>query len=153
MGRFGIFLFATALTSSQVLAAETNGRSAAILFTAWTCSVFAELKGDADEQRRLFDLGYGSGQGFLDALAAGKVSREDIRANVPLAVSMRLGGPSPDFILGQIFEAAAEDAYDKVVKFAYDGIALAPSDYVFDDDLKASKAATHYLQANCSLIR
>ena len=53
---------------------------------------------------------------FLEALQRGEVPPEVARIEVPLAVSRVLEGPSADFKIGRIYEAAVSEAFDEIVK-------------------------------------
>jgi hypothetical protein len=133
--------------------AEDDARAAQVMWNAWLCSIYAELKGDADEQGRLFTLGYSKGKQFIDAAAAGTITPDEGRTIVPMAVGMLMAGPSQEFVLGRIFESAAGRAFDHVATEDADGMPLAPADYIVDDELKASIATTKYMGSNCELIR
>lgn len=65
---------ALVISLSGANAAEEDARAAKVMWTAWLCSTYAELSGDAEEQRRLFTLGYSSGQRFVAAAAAGTIT-------------------------------------------------------------------------------
>ena len=134
-------------------AAEEDARAAKVMWTAWLCSTYAELSGDVEEQRRLFTLGYSSGQRFVAAAAAGTITAEEANSIVPMAVGFLMAGPSEEFILGRVFESAANQGYDDVVKHDANGTYLELKDWVNDDDLKASIATNKYMQGNCELLR
>ena len=138
---------------SGAKAAQEDARAAKVMWTAWLCSTYAELTGDVDEQRRLFTLGYASGQRFVAAAAAGTITAKEANSIVPLAVGFLMAGPSEEFILGRVFESAANQAYDDVVKHDASGIYLELKDWVNDDELKASIATNKYMQGNCELLR
>lgn len=144
-----------ALVSSLpgVHAAEDDARAAQVMWNAWLCSIYAELKGDTDEQGRLFTLGYSKGKQFIDAAVAGTITPEEGRTIVPMAVGVLMAGPTPEFVLGRIFESAAGQAFDDVATEDANGMPLAPADYVVDDELKASIATNKYMRSNCELIR
>lgn len=107
---------------------------------AFECSVLAEKKGDIAEQERLFRLGYDEGMIFLRALDAGKLNRETLRAHAAWRFTFRLGGPSHDFRLGRIFEAAADEVYGQV----FTGT---------DEELQRLEASNEFTRRNCSLLR
>ena len=46
----------------------------------------------------------------------GEITDEELNATAPIGVTLRLAGPSIDFIIGNIFSGAAETAYDKMVR-------------------------------------
>ena len=42
----------------------------------------AGIAGDADQQKRLFTLGYEQGKTFIEALRSGKIERQDLTREV-----------------------------------------------------------------------
>ncbi len=134
-------------------AAEDDARAAQVMWNGWLCSIYAELKGDTKEQTRLFALGYGKGKQFMGAANAGTITPEEGQAIVPMMVRMLMAGPTPEFVLGRIFEAAATQAYNDVATMDANGLPLAPENYVTDHELKASIAKTRFIRSNCELIR
>lgn len=136
-----------------VSAAEDDARAAQVMWNGWLCSIYAELQGDAMEQGRLFALGYEKGKQFVAAARAGTITPEEGRTIVPMVVGMLMAGPTPEFVLGRIFEAAASQAFDNVVSEDANGMPLAPADYVHDEELRVSIATTRYMRSNCELIR
>ncbi len=66
----------------------------------------AKAKDEPEEAQRLFEFGVDTGRGFVQAARDGEMSQEDFQQSVPLGVSMRLGGPSDDFMIGRIYESA-----------------------------------------------
>ncbi|MEO4042427.1 hypothetical protein AAFN47_12555 [Hoeflea sp. CAU 1731] len=139
--------------TSLACAAEKDAEAAKIMYSAWLCSIYAELKHDTAAQDRLFKLGYQNGRQFMDAALAGTITKEERKAVVPYVVVLLMAGPTPEFVLGRIFESAARDAYDDVVAEDPNGIPLDPADYVTSDELKASIATTKYMKANCEILR
>ena len=139
-------LFVAALIASPAQAEGLNlGR---VTWSAFTCATYAELAKKTIEQARLFDLGITSGRKFIEGVANGTISQEE-RAKAPWGVTMNLGGPSTDFILGRIHSFALNEAYDKVVKGANE---LDPTKWL-DDAAAEIKALSLYTSANCELVR
>lgn len=122
-------------------------------WSAFECSVLAELAGKRSEQERLFTVGLTSGREFIEALRNGEIQENDVRSSVPLLMLMRLGGPSTDFMIGRIYEAAVGTAYDDIVKKGDNGLELPIEKWRMDDELKKMRADLLYLRGNCSLIR
>jgi hypothetical protein len=89
---------------------------------------------------------------FVEALQNHQISPEAVDSETPLGVTMRLAGPSVDFIIGRIFESAMSDAYDAVVK-QKDGLPLPVDDWVQNKELKKSIAKQKHHKGNCELIR
>ena len=87
---------------------------AVLAWEAFECSSLASKAGDTQEQARLFMVGYKEGLEFIKAAQKEKVTNEDVNNQVPVGFLLRLEGPTPDFMLGRIFEAAQEEALKKV---------------------------------------
>ncbi len=114
--------------------------------TAWSafeCSVLAGVAADPKEQERLFKLGYSEGKAFIDALQRNAISKNDLDNKVPLPVLQSLAGPTPDFMLGKIFEASTG-----VVTPAYKAGAESG-----DQQLAKNTAQSDFWKKNCNLIR
>jgi hypothetical protein len=122
------------------------------MWSAFQCGTFAEMSGNEKEQARLFDVGLKAGRDFLDAVKTRQITPEVAKSEVPIGVSMLLGGPSTDFVIGRIFENALRDAYDDIVKMD-NGFLLDSSKWVMDDELRKAKAQTRYLKGNCVLVK
>jgi hypothetical protein len=129
-----------------------DAKAARVMWSAFQCSIYAELARDPEEQQRLFNVGYEAGKRFMAAVQAGTITEEEAQTNVPLAVGFLIGGPTADFIIGRVFESAAGDAYDDVVKEEASGLPLKMEDWVNDNELKKSIAANRYLRANCEIM-
>jgi hypothetical protein len=135
------FAFAVALLPTHSFG-ETSQEYAAMgrkLWSAFECAVIAGVANDGAEHQRLFNVGIEQGRTFLNALQAGKITQEDFKNAVPLVVVWLLDGPSVDFILGRIFEAAGQSATE---------VFQAP-----DEKLKVTIAQNEYAKRDCSLIR
>ncbi|HEV7274861.1 MAG TPA: hypothetical protein VGN80_01080 [Devosiaceae bacterium] len=63
-----------------------------------------------------------------------------------------MAAPTPEFVLGRIFESAAGDAHDDVTTEDASGMPLAPKDYVIDE-LQAMIASSKYSSANCEILQ
>jgi hypothetical protein len=105
------------LMSASVSLATTSKEyciKAMLSWEAFECSSLASKAGDTEEQARLFILGYKEGLEFIKAVQKKKVTNEDLNSEIPVGFLLRLEGPTPDFMLGRIFEAAQENALEKV---------------------------------------
>ena len=109
------------------------------LWAAFECSILADASGNTTESQRLFDVGYKAGKVFVEAAQVSKVERQDLNDGVPLAVLMLLHGPTVDFILGRIFEAAVDDATEGILSGD-------------DENFKKIAAQSKYTKMNCSLM-
>jgi hypothetical protein len=134
-------------------AAEVDARAARVMLSAWMCSEYAEIKGDEAESERLFLLGYGAGKQFLAAAKAGTITPEERHSTVPMVLQWMMSGPTPEFILGRMYESATSDAFDKVTAKNANGFPLEVKDWITDDKLKTSIAETKFVQANCEIIK
>jgi len=103
----------------------------------------ASVATDQLEQERLFSFGYTQGRKFLDALRENKISQADRSSIVPSGFLMVAEGPTADFILGRVFEAAQENALKNV--FVTDG-------KLNSNELRESIAKNRHQTQNCALI-
>lgn len=146
---FGLALFTFAAHAQTPVEKARNGR---VVWSAFQCAVYAEMAGDQKEQARLFDIGVKAGRNFLEALK-GPGMPPEVQSEVPIAVVILLEGPSPDFIVGRIFESAVRDAYDDIVTRDNSGMPLDASKYTQDLELRKSRAQSKYINANCVLLK
>jgi hypothetical protein len=147
------FAMALLFAGSTVLTAGAqSARDGRVMWSAFECATFAEMSGDKKEQERLITVGLKAGRQFIEGLQNNKISPEAAEAETPVAVTLRFGGPSVDFIIGRVFEGALNDAYDDIVK-RKNGLLLPVADWVKDEEVKKSRAQQEYLQGNCALIR
>lgn len=140
-------LIATACIMTALACGPANAQEAQLGHLSWAAFYCATLAGQANEQseqERLFILGYQSGLSFVDALQEGRVTEEQIDATVPLVVMLSLSGPTPDFMLGRLYEAAAEKAYDDV---------SGEFERVISPEIRRSVAMGLFSSNNCILLR
>ena len=132
------------------LAKETNrGR---LMLSAFECATYAGMSANEDEQVRLFKIGYDAGKDFLEDWQNGTLSEAE-RRKAPVFVLLLLEGPSVDFMIGRVFEFAAQHAHDAIVRMDSNGVSLDPSEWVRDDELVAITASNKYRRSNCDLIQ
>jgi hypothetical protein len=124
----------------------------ALVWSAFACSIYAELSGYKNEQDRLFILGVEVGRSWLKRFEERPPTHAE-RNNMPIGILLRMPGPSVDFVLGRIFEAVADDAFDKVVKHDNSGLYIADPAKWADDELRKVRAEQKYRAGNCALIR
>ena len=113
------------------------------MWSAFTCATYAEKAGKTEEQLRLFMLGYNEGKEFIDAIHTEKTTQEALRSNTPTGVMMRLSGPSDDFRIGRIFEAAVNDIDNDIYS---DG------ENLYSDEVVKLRASTEYINRNCKIM-
>jgi len=128
------------IPSAGAQSSEQYAVMARAVWSAFECSSLAAESGDHKEQKRLFMFGYNQGKVFIAAVQAGKVKRKDLSSNAPIGVLVRLEGPSPDFMLGRIYEGAQDDALNDVYHVGNS-----------DKDNKLA-ASNKFTTKNCQLI-
>lgn len=116
------------------------GRSA---WSAFECSVLAEKSKNQAEQERLFNFGYSQGLKFIGAIQENKIKEEDLSKEVPIAMILLLEGPTPDFMLGRIFDSALEHVLRDVYK---------TDDEFNSPEVLETIAKNKYWNKNCRLI-
>ncbi len=145
-----------ALTSQLLLAKESDAQpkanTARLMWSAFSCATFAEMSGDKKEQERLFELGYKAGKSFVDGVRTKTISEAEIK-EAPVGVLWHMGGPTTDFVIGRIFEAATNDAFDEVVKEDSAGLPITDPSKWANDELKTIRAKNKYQSSNCTLVR
>ena len=77
--------------------------------------VEVEAAWEAELARRVTDIQRGKVVGN-STLKAGKIEREHLSTEAPTVMLLLLEGPTPDFMLGRIFEAAQQSALEEVYK-------------------------------------
>lgn len=131
--------------TSPIMAQESvdYAQMAKATWGAFECSSLAGKLKKTSEQERLFLFGYAQGKEFIAALKAGKIKREDLSSNAPVGVLLLLQGPTPDFMLGRIFESAQDNALKDVYRVG---------DYFNSEKEQEVAAATKFASSNCQLI-
>ena len=112
-------------------------------WSAFECSSLASKSGDPIEQERLFLFGYDQGKKFIAAVQSKQVKEQDLSGEVPLMMLLLLQGPSADFMLGRVFEAAQESVLKDVYK---------TGEVFHDDEAQKSNAGNKFWKLNCQLI-
>jgi hypothetical protein len=116
--RISAVLIASLLSLAPAKADEDRARLGRIMWTAFICSTLGGMSEKKEEPARFFQAGLQAGRDFMQAFQEGKISKEEIDANLPSGVTLLLQGPSIDFIIGRVFSAAENYSYDKVVRAA-----------------------------------
>ena len=142
----------SAVSPAFAQGAVEKARLSRTMWSAFQCATFAEMSGNPTEQARLFDVGVKSGREFLEAVKNRQIPPDIANQEVPIGVSMLLRGPSTDFVVGRIFEAAMSDAFDDIIK-KENGLMLDSSKWANDEGLKKSKAQSQYQRSNCVLVK
>ena len=131
---------------NQSVMAETSKEYAVMAKSVWSafeCSVLAEKSKNVIEQERLFTYGYKQGLVFIEALKAQKIKQEDLSSESPLMMLLLLQGPTPDFMLGRVFEGALESGLKNVYK---------TGEEFNSDEMQETIAKNEFWNRNCQLI-
>ena len=112
-------------------------------WSAFECSALAGISKNTKEQELLFKYGYAQGLKFIEAIQAEKVEREDLSKGVPTMMLLLLQGPTPDFMLGRVFEGAVGSALEDVFK---------TDDRFNSDKIQEIIAKDKFWKQNCQLI-
>ncbi|ALO44924.1 hypothetical protein [Pseudohongiella spirulinae] len=112
-------------------------------WSAFECSSLASKARLPDEQERLFRFGYEQGKSFISALLDQKIAQEDLSQEAPTILLLLLQGPTPDFMLGRIYESAQESALEGIYR---------TGDISYDDEEQQLNAENKFSRLNCNLI-
>lgn len=115
-----------------------------IAWAAFECSSLAAQMKDANEQERLFTLGHEQGKAFIEAVETQKVERKHIMEEVPIGLVLHLQGPTPDFMLGRIYESAQDEVLKDVLR---------TNGKLNSDEVQALIAQGKYNDQNCRILR
>ena len=115
-------------------AGEALTKQSFLSVSAFQCAVVAT---DAKEKDRLFTLGLKSGRDFIETAKNKPDLYAKVRSQIPMLWTMT-GGPTTDFILGQVYAQFEADIYKK-----------------FDSDEKLWKVIKDnmYREKNCALLQ
>lgn len=134
------------------IADESDAADALLMWSAFQCSTLAGVAADQEQSERLFMVGYEAGQRFYSALVAGSIPESDFHSKVPIGVGLVSQGPTTEFIIGRVFGASQTDALDKIWKQDGNGLPLPEAEWIFDEELRKSKASLMYVRSNCDLL-
>jgi hypothetical protein len=116
---------------------------ATVSWSAFECSALASVMNDPNEHDRLFSSGYLHGKAFVGAVRSNRIEPKDLNEQVPSGFLMLLQGPTPDFVLGRVFESAQENVLKDVITPAS----------VTSKDLQATLARRKFRSQNCGVLR
>lgn len=129
------------------IAAAQSSRDFAVMgrtmWSAFECSSLASEMKSPNEQERLFSLGYKNGLTFIAALREQKIERGHLSSEVPFMALLLLEGPTPDFMLGRVFEFAQNEALNDVIK---------AGSRMNSGDVRKTLAQGKYDKQNCRLL-
>lgn len=143
---------ALALLPGTGAASVESAKAARVMFTAFECSAYASMMGEDARRRQLVDVGVAAGRKFLAALAAGEISEDDMRQHAPFMMETDLDQPSPDFMIGRIFQGTYQGMHQKVSSRDKAGKPLPEDQWLFEGEDFEAKAKWHYQTANCDIL-
>lgn len=121
----------------------TYAQMAKATWSAFECSSLASKLKKPTEQARLFKFGYSQGKDFIAALQTGKIKRDDLSSNAPVGILFLLEGPTPDFMLGRIYESAQDNALKEIYRVG---------DHFNTGEEQELAASNKFASSNCQLI-
>ena len=134
------------IATSAAAGAQTSGEKALSARASWSafeCAYLADMLGKDAEQRRLESYGYSQGLQFIAAHKSGQIEESDIHSTVPSDfLDGSVTGPTPDFMLGRLYESIRNFVGDQVLE---------------DDDFHISESeqlniSVRYGKSNCALL-
>lgn len=112
-------------------------------WSAFECSSLAGVLDRPAERAQLQRYGYEQGKEFIGAYQAGSISKDDIDSNVPVDFLDVLDGPSPDFMLGRLYESIRD--------YVGEDIDRNVDDHTSESEVK-QRASVQYSERNCAII-
>lgn len=122
--------------------AQDSAQYAQMSRTSWeafSCAALASTMKWPQRHDQLVTFGHKEGRTFLAALAAGKVERKDTFSKTPSGFPIRGEDPSPDFVLGRVYEMAKANVLRDVVTPENRG----------HDDIQKALATAKYESLGC----
>lgn len=135
-----LLLIWSAFSYSDSISYAKDGKA---VWVAFKCSVLAGVFSDDSHEGKLFEIGHTRGERFFTAAMNGKIKRDDINQIVPMAVIFSARGPSADFMLGRVYEAASESALDGL--YVNDGVPIT-------EEMRDVRARNRFQSENCELL-
>ncbi len=120
-----------------------NVRNGLVMWAAFSCSAVAANAQSSADQERLLLIGYRAGLAFIRDIQNRRINKHDLDRQVPMAVFFALGGPTPDFMLGRVYAAAEQAAWEDVDKASSGNL---------DQDIRQFHSKNLFTQKNCALI-
>jgi len=93
-----------------------------------------------------FQLGMTNLRSFIERAQTGEIT-EDEWSDVPIGISMNLGGPSIDFMIGVIWSSIFTDVYDRTFP-ELEGVGFADK-----QDIQDINARSEFDAKNCRIVR
>jgi hypothetical protein len=143
---------ALGLLPGTATASVEDAKAARVMWTAFECGTYAELAGKADRASDHYATGLDAGRRFYAALEAGTITEEELSQHAPFILTSLDAGPSVDFILGRVFQLAADAANADVTKEDRSGLPLPMDEWLLEPRMIALRANQLYITGNCDLL-
>lgn len=111
------------------------------IWSAFECSGLALRSDQPKEVERLFTYGYSKGLEFLEFMQSNKITDWDPASHTPIVMAVLLEGPTPDFVLGRIYQEASDSVFEGIFKI---------HEYNSNEQIMIIK--NEYSKRNCDLI-
>jgi hypothetical protein len=144
----------SAKDTAQAQSPEQIGESGVRAWASFECAAIASFAGDSKGTERHFKAGYDRGLEFLkQAKAASPDQLKRIGDKVPVIMLWRLEGPSPDFMLGRVWEATTELVDDDLEdRDTWSHQQKDRDAKPIDAKVKKMRAENRYRERNCNLL-
>lgn len=140
-------------SATQKTPAEV-GQLAANSWALLECGSIAWFAEDNKNAQSFFDRGLAKGKDFIEQAKARPGDRKAILDKVPMIMSMRLQGPSPDFMLGRVWEATLEYTDDELNgRDTWSHQQRDPKAAPVTGELRKATAAQRFRDRNCELLK
>jgi len=126
-------------------------KKADLLWAYFDCAVYAELA-NPKMQLSLFEKGMKIGREYYEAQLSGKITKEMVQ-QIPLVISWR-SGPTPDFLLGSLWEDRFNDIWEDVEKEYKCGMwsPIKPFHFTCEKKLREEMYKDKFREKNCALL-
>lgn len=133
---------------------EEIGKLGSRSWAALECASIAMFAGDREKMAKLFEQGHRDGLKFIALTQAQKGTDQKKTLNkVPIIMGWRLEGPSPEFMLGRVWEATVEYTDDELGgRDSWSHQATDPKAKPVDEEVRKMTAENRFRQRNCELI-
>lgn len=98
------------IAGSSFAQGQDTATSAKVAYRAFECAHLASSQSDHAQKERLFDLGVAEARKAGDAYIRGELSDQDL-SRTEIMTTFFMGGPSPDFIAGRLYEGAGNHVW------------------------------------------
>lgn len=153
-----LFLFGCAASSADEPADKklTTAEVSSLGARSWAqleCAAIASFSEDNAQLKPLFEAGRRDGLAFIANAKARPKEAKQIFDKVPMIMSWRLEGPSPDFMLGRVWEATVEYVGDELEgRDTWSHQERDPKAAPVDRVLRKALASNRFRERNCPLL-